>query len=120
MVEKGRWGAPYSAASTNAGARASPSKASRRAPSLEGERAARLQLRQRLDLGELAVDLAAPNGHLVDRLRSFGELLLHLIEHLTVFAELGLDSREQVPDLAGALLDRKRPKAHLQAVQDGE
>src|SRR4051794_7235026 len=54
------------------------------------------------------------DGHLVDRLRSFGELLLHLIEHLAAFAELGLDSREQVPDLAGALLDRKRPEAHLQ------
>jgi len=45
-------------------------------------------------------------------------LLMHLIEHFAVFGPLGFDCCKQVPDLAGTLLDGKRPEAHLEAVED--
>ena len=46
-------------------------------------------------------------------------MALHLLQAGAELFKLGLDRTQNRPDLAGALLDRQRAEAHLQAVEQG-
>ena len=60
---------------------------------------------------------AADADELVQLFVGLAQTLLHLGEALPELVELRLHRAQQLPDLAGALLDGKGLEAHLQAVQ---
>ena len=84
---------------------------------LEPQRRARVAGGQRLHVLELATDRPRPDLGLLDRRGRLVELLVHFVEHLAVLAPLGLHGGQKLPDLARAFLDRERPEAHLEALQ---
>src|SRR5690348_15571187 len=71
----------------------------------KGEQSMGVGLRQGFDACQLAVNLPSAHRDLVDRIRRLREFPLHLVEHVAILAELGLNRRQRAPDLARPLLD---------------
>src|SRR5688572_21432144 len=76
-----------------------------------------LGARHDLDVLQFALDLARAHFGLVDGVGHRLQLALGVGQHLGELAELRLYRAEHFPHFRGALLDRKRAEAHLQAVE---
>src|ERR1700730_11474763 len=76
-----------------------------------------VRLGKRLDIAQLARDSRALSACIVERLADRVQPFFGLRQQLAELAEFGLHRAEHAPDLGRAVLDGKRTKSELKAVQ---